>query len=603
LFEHPRYQAPVLTPRIIWVAILAACAGSSHLRQGDERMAVHDYGEALRAYERALQEDPGAARAREGLRLARRALVGSELSASHKALEGTDYATALRHALRARSMPLDLDEVPLVQRIDDMVAKASRGAEEQVERWMTSGLFVPAVELAERIVDASPGVESRVQWAAQVRARAAAHHSGLAKELSERGLHGSAALQLAMARRVGVDVDPMQVIGAWDRFAEPICFAPPVVELTGPAKVPPDVQAALVAGARATLAELSARCGIGKRKLEVRYRVDAFALQDDVATLRAAKPLPGVQLKTVETYYEETPYREIEEYTEYETRVEQQEKRDCAPRPGQPRGCRTWVEDVEVKVPIQKSREVEKVRRVEKTRPVKGPFPADKVVEFDEIHVQRRVALSGELLLNGQDAGPFELRAEAEDRAHAAVTHPKMHLPVDPMEAKSIAELVASVVERAASDLGRVTQDAVATWTAADGDEARKRVLEGQLPQAEELYLKRLALGADDDPKMRAFFQDRYGKSLAAVMDILAAAMGQSPDRRPPGDEASAKASFPRRGSLPEPQAAPPPAQPVEAAAPTPVAKPADVSSMESTELDALEAESLGETEAAKEDS
>ena len=39
-------------------------------------------------------------------------------------------------------------------------------------------------------------------------------------------------------------------------------------------------------------------------------------------------------------------------------RIEKREKRDCAPRPGKERGCVTWTEEVEVKVPIKKKREV-----------------------------------------------------------------------------------------------------------------------------------------------------------------------------------------------------------------------------------------------------
>src|SRR5690606_8101547 len=126
--------------------------------------------------------------------------------------------------------------------------------------------------------------------------------------------------------------------------------------------------------AKAELNALRARCGEGSRPLGVTIDISSAKVEDETTTEDAAKALPGSGVETVEVYYDERPYTVEEEFTEYEKRIEKQEKRDCAPKPGQPRGCRTWVEDVEVTVPIKRTRKVTKVERIERTRPAKGPF-------------------------------------------------------------------------------------------------------------------------------------------------------------------------------------------------------------------------------------
>ena len=75
-------------------------------------------------------------------------------------------------------------------------------------------------------------------------------------------------------------------------------------------------------------------------------------------------------------YYVQVPYIVVEEVTEEEIRIEKVERRDCTPQPGKPRGCVTWLEDVEKKIPVKVKKEVEKIKKVER-RPVKN-LPADK---------------------------------------------------------------------------------------------------------------------------------------------------------------------------------------------------------------------------------
>src|SRR5439155_22208591 len=126
-----------------------------------------------------------------------------------------------------------------------------------------------------------------------------------AKGLAEQGLFGSAAIQLAMAKRVGGEVAVGEVRKLWNRFAEPTCFAKPTVAVVDRTNKAGALIAKIESTAQKELDDLRERCGEGARKLGVQIDLDKVDLVDDKKTERAAKPLPGYNIKTEETYYEE----------------------------------------------------------------------------------------------------------------------------------------------------------------------------------------------------------------------------------------------------------------------------------------------------------
>lgn len=575
---------------------LVGCAAAQHVSRGDDLLKQGKYQEAIASYENALRLSPGHSSAQEGIRRARRESVADELGKAKQALTKGDYAGALVLALRARRMPLDLDEVALAQDIDNTISMASRRAEEQVRQWGEKGLYLLAVELADQVVRASPGVESRSRWAEDVRAKAGEHFQALAKELQSKGLIGSAAMQLAMAKQVGADVAVTEVAGLWDKFTEPVCFAEPSVSVTDVNRQLGDLQGVVATAAKAELDSLRARCGEGTRPLGVTIEVTAAKVVDETTKEQAAKALPGSNIETVEVYYDERPYTVEEEYTEHEKRIEKQERRDCAPRPGQPRGCRTWVEDVEVTVPIKRNRKVTKVERIKRTRPAKGPFPPDKVVTYEITSVERRVQLQGTINIAGAPgaAVPFVVDVESRDKGNQEVNHPRMLIKADPLEAKPMPEVIGEAAAKLTADLRAAVAAAVKAWSEEDAKQARDKAAEGARAEAEELYLRQIALGDTEDTDVNAFFQDRYGKPVGAVISYLLEALGQDVARRRPGQEDVVQ-SFPRRGTAGEgtgsaaAEAAERAARAVvEQDAPQEEAKP-DVTQMQDDELKALE--------------
>ncbi len=584
-----------------WAALLAAvwlvgCAAAQHISRGDDLAAKGKYQEAIAAFQKALRVSPGNSSAEEGIRDARREAVRAVLVDARQKLQKGEYAAALADGMRARRMPLDLDEVELAGDIDEAISRASRRAEDKVQQWSEAGLFLLAVELADQVARASPS-ESRTKWAAEVKAKAAEHYGSLAGQLTEGKLPGSAAMQLAMAKRIGTEVESARVSALWDEFTEPICFAQPAVTIEVSGAPGGEVAAIIERAAIAELDALRQRCGEGTRPLGVVIELTDLSVVDEKETSQAAKALPGSGVETVEVYYEERPYTVEEEVTEYETRIEKQERRDCAPRPGKPRGCQTWVEDVEVTVPVKRMKEVRKVERIKKTRPAKGPFPPDEVVTFEITTVTRKIKFMGSVAVVGAEGEPrqLEVSLESSDSANAEVQHPKMLVAADPMEVKEMPELVAEAGGLVSAELRKGVSAAVAQWSRADSELARKRVLEGQLPQAEELYLRLIALGATDDPNLGKFFRDRYGRAVGTVMDYLLQAMGHTTERRRPGDTESVS-GFPKRGSgkVEEERVVAPTEAQVEEEKSEGTDQP-DVSTMADEELRALEEASFDE--------
>lgn len=586
--------------RVVPLVCALGCAAQAHIRRGDTLLKNGSFDAAIAAYEEALRHAPDNAQALEGIRHARVEAVRDQLVRAHRALKEGDYAGGLRAALQARRMPLDLEEVGLVRRIDDLIDQASRGAEKQVADAIERGQFVPAVELATRVEDASPGVASRKQWADDVRARAQRHHSQLADELVPRQLYGSAAIQWALARYAGADVGFEQVVTLWDRFTETICFGTPEVSVEGRAGDVASLRQSIVNALQQRLDGLRSRCGEGTRLLGLRVELENAVVRDDTNTTSAATALPGSGVQTTETYEEEVPYTVVEKVTEHEMRTELLEKRDCAPRPGQERGCRTWTEEVQVQVPVVRERTVEKLRRVQRTRPAKGPFPADKVVQYKLTVVDRQIEIHGTIEVRGEVALPLHVSLVAQDSGHPAVAHPRMDIAEDPLEAKSMESLHAEAVRRVSEEGARALAAAIKRWTIEDAQIARQRVLEGRLPEAEERYLRLVALGIDDDPQLLTFFKDRYGRDLATVMRLLRVAMGAAEARG--ANDSRASALFPKRGAR-RPDATLEPVTPEEQPAqikvpqraPAPAEKPPDVSPLASDELRALEEASLAD--------
>lgn len=530
---------------------LVACAARQHLREGDRLLKAGQYREAISAYEEALRVSPDNATAKKGIREARRQAVRVELDRADQDLSAGRFAGALGYAMRARSLPLDLEDVDLVRRIDDTVTRAARLAEDEVRQLTSQARYVEAVELARQIVEASPGVESRRQWADEVSKEAAGFYANAAQDLEGRGLVGSAAIQLALAKRVGGDVEATRVEALWNKFAEPTCFASPEIQVNDRTSKGGDLVESIRTTARSELDGVRERCGVGTRPLGVTIELTKVDVVDESAKQRAAKPLPGVDIQTEETYYEEVPRTVVEEVTEYETRVEDVEKRDCAPRPGQERGCRSWVEQVETKVPVKRKREVTKIERIQRTRPVKGPLPEDKVLTYEVTTVTRRVVYEGTVQVVGaKEPRKFVVRVESVDSGNAEASKMGLTVRADPLEVKEMDALRREAADQVAAAVRQGVGDAVALWSQEFQKEAGRNFREGNIPQAEEQYLKLLALGGRPDEVMARFFGQRYGASIGAVMDMLAVALGRTPPPRPIGgasDAATEMARFPTR--------------------------------------------------------
>jgi hypothetical protein len=198
------------------------------------------------------------------------------------------------------------------------------------------------------------------------------------------------------------------------------------------------------------------------------------------------------------------------------------------------------------------------------------------------------------------------------DSGNDEVKSPRLTIAADPLEVEPIAKLVAQATVDVSREVTAAVSAAVGGWTKQNEEQARAHVLAGQMPQAEEAYLKLMALGAPASEEMRGFFDKRYGRSADEVMAALALALGREPEKAA-GGEAVAQArpfAFPRRELFN--RARPPENKPVEAlapvVAPAPVPapalpalppKPKAKPTLSEDELKALEADSLAPAPAA----
>ncbi|MBT6179954.1 MAG: hypothetical protein HOI23_22115 [Deltaproteobacteria bacterium] len=513
---------------LVILATLTGCAGREFIVRGDELLKEGRYKEAIVYYEKARELVPDNSSVLEGIRQSRILAVQDELDKADKLMKDIDYAGALGHALRASKMPLDLDEVQLQRRIRDSVSSAEKRAEDRVQDWVNRGHYVPAVELADMIVDASRGMASRKKWAAELRREAQDFFAKRASDNQVANLPGSSALQSSIAQTLGADTNNDTLMGNWASFAAPVCFGAVTIQVNDKTGKLGSIAESLKEGVTTKLSSLKKRCGNGERPLGLTLHLEEFNITDSTTTEKASKPFPGVRIETEEVYYEEVPYIVVEEVTEEEIRIEKVERRDCAPRPGKPRGCVTWLEDVERKVPVKVKKEVEKIKKVERRRPVKD-LPADKVLTYEMTRVIRAMNLSGTITVTGSEQKPvaFRVMKESRDTANEQVKHARMTIAADQMEADSIEVVQANSVKEVARASARATARAIRTWMRDVRKQAQQAAADTKMNEAEELYLQLIALGIPADDQVKRFFKTRYGQNLEEIFNPLSVILGQ----------------------------------------------------------------------------
>ncbi|MEM6732703.1 MAG: hypothetical protein AAF658_14180, partial [Myxococcota bacterium] len=443
--------------------------------------------------------------------------------------------------------------------IDRAIASISSNADTQIQRWLEEERFLAAVTLSQQLVAVDP---TREEWARGVQTKAIDFFQRGSDEALEAGFPGTAAVRLSIAADLGASVRVKEVESLWAAFRTPNCFAKPKVRVRSSRKLSKKIDSRIRAAVMRPLSALQSRCGTGGQPLNMTVNVERAKVIDDRSVSTAFEPLPGVEIETEEVYFEEEPYVEVEEITTYETRIETVEHRDCAPRPGQ-RGCRTWTEEVEKRIPKVEKREVRKTRRVRKTRPIRTPPPKEKVVRFQQTTAQRGVLYQGTLSFLGAAEGmPFAVNEESRDIAHGAVNERGVVLPKDALEIDSLDTVYERADKALEREVERAIQSLVAKRSAKLEAAAGERVREGKREAAEEAYLSTLVIGGSVNAPMARFFNRRYGRPVPEVMTALLRALGRVAPKEeeetasdaglfPDSDEVGANTPEPSPGAKP----------------------------------------------------
>ena len=195
---------------------------------------------------------------------------------------------------------------------------------------------------------------------------------------------------------------------------------------------------------------------------------------------------------------------------------------------GKPRGCVTWLEDVEKKVPVKVKKEVEKIKKVERRRPVKN-LPADKVLSYDLTRVIREVSMAGTITVAGADQKPvaFRVLKESRDTSNDEVKHTRMTISADPMEADALEVVKENAAKEVARASARASARAIRAWMRDVRAKAQQAAADTKMDQAEELYLQLIALGIPADDQLKRFFKTRYGQSLDDIFNPLSVVLGR----------------------------------------------------------------------------
>ncbi len=549
----------VLLVLLLFGGLVVGCATGKHLRLGDELLGKGDLSGARAAYRQALKVSPENERAKNGIVKVRVLAVRTEVDAAKQAVAEFRYADGLRRALRARRLRLPVGKaIDLRREVDTVAVRAIEGAERSVAQMLERGKYPGAVALAKAIVESSAGLKSRQEWAAEVTTRAQVEYQKRLSSARAAKKRLGEFFYLAMLA-AAKDESPQKLTPkSGEGLLSALGRACPT---SAAAKVKVDSGVGLGKRKRALQARLDVllkarieRClstfgGVGRGaggdgdEVQITVLVRSATEVDEDLTERRARPFPGEQIDTFEVYFEEQPYIAIEDVTEMVERTEKVERRDCAPRPGKPRGCVTWVEDVTVEVPTKVKREVEKIRKIERRRTIPD-LPTDKVLYYNHRSVQRGASISGAL----SDTSPrardlglaerlFSLQISEQDEANDEITSSRMTIAADPLEIKTTDEVWGAVGGQLETAVEQYFIEIMARRVQDLQARALELVVAGDVVEAVELTLAALinARLLDDDGAIRPktaqraerFFADHFGLGAEGVYAALDGVVGR----------------------------------------------------------------------------
>lgn len=452
------------------------------------------------------------------------------LALLERSLQQDVITVSLNHAIALQNRPVDLNNVDLVERTNRALGELEKKSLQHLQNYRDRHQLLGALLLAEQLVRAqmSSGVAHQALSDSQIQAQN--YYQSAAANLEQSHHAGSAALSWAVAERAGIKVGSEKITQLWDRFTQEICFAEPQIEIVDKTTQGAALLGSLKDSVQKQLDSLRQQCGKGSRPLNVRMELTQVDWLDKDQKTKAPYPLAGFSLPPDEIYWVDEPYTVDEEVVEYETHLEKQERRDCAPRPGKDRGCVTWFEDVEVKVPLKKTRTVTKTRKVEKKRISTKVVPADQVVYYEKQSVERKIICIGAVQLAGTklEGQPFFVRVQSEDTAHASINTPNLDVPEDPMTAESMEILVRKAAEGISKEVEKSLHKLVEQWAELYALTASEKSRQGAIADSEQLYLQILALGIHNNPAANYFFEQHYGTSAATLFGILAQSLGRA---------------------------------------------------------------------------
>ncbi len=498
---------------------MAACQTTALVKRGNAEYASGQYDKSAQSFELALREHPQDEAARKSLERARAAWADVLVGRIQTALREERYSDAVQGLQVLRDVPLSLDDFDRRGNVQKVTTDVQSKIQGMIAGLVDRGRSVEAMQLA---LSVGAGSESE-SWFAGLSQRLGAMHRERSQQARIKGLPGVSALHTALAYAVGdADTSHDTVEAAWLAIRDAHCKQGPQLVVKGSCKDCDELTAVLSS-------KIGNACPLNM-PIKVTLQIDASDRTDRTETeIFYATRGDAARVDIVKITVPDVEFREIDDV---DVKIEKIAHRDCAPRPGEERRCREWIEEKRHETPVKRRTWVQTTRQIDRPKPGPNeagsfPYARDWIQRGAMIRGMVSVTMGDQKLVTDQ---PFVAKRYVEASEHDAVmADGTVLVPANRggiLDAKNLWQSV----------LDDLSTEVRAQILAAQEHFVEARVRDAAVPasidtflQADDTLVRAVAGGVTLDPGSRSYFKNRYGMGPDEAVQYLVSPRRLSP--------------------------------------------------------------------------
>lgn len=518
-------MTPVRLGSVLCLFGVLACSTTAHLQRAETAFSDARYEAAVADFSRALKDDPDNLAIQRRLLAARTRWVESGTAEATALLQTGAYAEAARLVRALQALPLSLDQLEERSAIEGLARKLEGDVVARIEGLEKEGHSIAAAKLASAARDALP----QRDWLQALESRLSKHHLTLARRHRQKGLIGAAALQTAIAHAMGATEVPEAAVRAtWDELRGAACLQPAAFRVRTVTPGPCERCDAVAATLEQTLTASGLLCdGEGGLPAEVVIDIERADIQasSETETFLARVDTTLPRAERVEEVV--VPTVELRDVEDVDVRIEKIPHRDCAPRPGEARRCREWIEEKRHETRVTRRRVVPATRTVKRPRPLAADAVTGDTVPYDRTWVEQGAVIAGRMTvsLGGTPVLPpqpfLAVRHSAGSQHDVVLKEERVLLPASPSplpeKMMQWAEVVGDLGDQVAAHL-KVARTHWRLTLVSDGLEASRR---RAYPRADDALMRALVLDGAPPAEANAYFLKQYGLSVKELAGYL----------------------------------------------------------------------------------